>query len=385
MPFAAASSEHPLATHAVGEVVGAVLERLGPEPDLVLLFVTGPFAGTMADVADAVRTLLRPGCLVGATAESVLAGRREIEERAAISIFAANWGGRLRRGSRGVRTVRFGAVRDDGGWRLTGSDAVVRRAGTLILLADPSSFPVEGFLDELHRRAPGLTVVGGLASVPPTVGANLLAVDDQIQGHGAVGVLLPEGVPVRPLVSQGCRPVGPQLVVTASSGNLIEEIAGRPALDRLMETVQEVEPDVRRAMSSGLHVGLVVDESHTDPGPGDVLVRPVLGAERSRRAVAVTTEVEVGTIVQFQVRDAASADDDLHEVLAGEQAAGALVFTCNARGTRLFDEPHHDASVVDAHVTAGATAGMFSAGEIGPVGGRPFVHSNAASVLLFDE
>lgn len=384
MPFVAASSEHPLATHAVGEVVGTVLERLGTEPDVVAVFVTGGFAGAMADVAGTVRELLRPRCLIGATAVSVLAGDHEIEDRPAVSLFAASWGGRLRAGVRGVRTVRFGADRTDDGWRLTGTDDLAGAAGTLLLLADPS-FPVEGFVDELHRRAPGLTVVGGLASVPPTIGTNVLVADGHVQRDGAVGLLLPEGVPVRSVVSQGCRPIGAPLVVTASTGTLIEEIAGQPALDRLMETVEQVEPETRRSLTTGLQVGLVLDESADEPGPDDVLVRPVLGAERSRRAVAVGTEVPVGTIVQFQVRDAVSADDDLWTALAGEQAAGALVFTCSARGEHLFGQPDHDATVVDAHVNAGATAGMFCAGEIGPVAGRPFLHQHSATVVLFDD
>jgi small ligand-binding sensory domain FIST len=45
--------------------------------------------------------------------------------------------------------------------------------------------------------------------------------------------------------------------------------------------------------------------------------------------------------VQFQVRDAATADEDLRESLLRArvegQPVGALLFTCNGRGTRLFD------------------------------------------------
>ena len=62
----------------------------------------------------------------------------------------------------------------------------------------------------------------------------------------------------------------------------------------------------------------------------------------------------------------------------------ALVFTCNGRGARLFGEPDHDASVVGDHLDGGPAAGMFCAGEIGPVGSRSFVHGFTASVLLFD-
>lgn len=384
MPFASAVSEHPLATHAVGEVVGAVLERLGPEPDLVVVFVTGPFAGALDDVANAVRELLRPAALIGATAVSVLAGDREIEEEAAIVVFAASWDGRLRGGPKGIRTVRFDADRTDDGWHLTGSDDLTAEGGTLILLAEPASFPVEGFLDELHHRNPAVTVVGGLASVRPEVGANRLVIDGDHLDRGAVGVFLPDGVPVRTVVSQGCRPVGEPLVVTAARGNLIEEIAGRPALERLMETADSVSPEDRSAMARGLQLGIVLDERREEFVAGDFVIRNVLGADRANGAVAVGADVEVGTTVQFQVRDADSAAADLQDALAGEAVAGALVFTCNGRGRHLFGVPHHDATAVNAHVAGDATAGMFCAGEIAPVAGRPFLHGFTAALVLFD-
>ena len=91
-----------------------------------------------------------------------------------------------------------------------------------------------------------------------------------------------------------------------------------------------------------------------------------------------------GTTIQFHVRDAESADEDLRALLAGASSQAALVFTCNGRGTRLFDEPHHDASAINVELDGGATSGMFCAGEVGPIRGRNFVHGFTASVLLFD-
>ncbi|MCB0977516.1 MAG: FIST C-terminal domain-containing protein [Acidimicrobiales bacterium] len=384
MPFVAASSEHPLATHAVGEVVGEVLERLGTGPDLAVVFVTGPFAGATADIARTIRELLWPANLLAATAVSVVAGSHEIEGRAAVSLFAASWGGRMRLGSRGARTVRFAAEREASGWHLTGTEQISEGDATLLLLAEPNSFPLEESIEGLHERHPNLTVVGATASVPPTVGANLLVADGHVQDHGAVGVLLPAGTPLRVGVSQGSRPVGPALVVTAADGNLIEEIAGRPALDRLMEIVEDADPLTKHAMASGLGLGIVLDESHDEPEPGDVLVRPVLGGERNRRAVAVGSVVDVGTTVQFQVRDPTAADDDLHGLLDGEEAEAALVFKSEQRGEAFFGFPDHDAAVVDGHVRAGATAGMFGTNVTGPVAGMPAVHDRSAVVVLFD-
>jgi small ligand-binding sensory domain FIST len=89
--------------------------------------------------------------------------------------------------------------------------------------------------------------------------------------------------------------------------------------------------------------------------------------------------------VQFHVRDAATADEDLRLALAGEPAVAALLFTCTGRGSGLFGEPDHDAGLVHDAVGRGAVAGVASAGEIGPVGLRNFVHGYTASVLLFDE
>ena len=62
-------------------------------------------------MANAVRALLRPRVLVGATASSVLADDQEVEDRPAVVLFAASWGGRLRTGPGGallsVMTVTY--------------------------------------------------------------------------------------------------------------------------------------------------------------------------------------------------------------------------------------------------------------------------------------
>ena len=377
-------SEHPLPTHALGEVVGQVLEQVGPSPDFAVLFATGGYIGAVEDLASTIRRTLAPRCLIGCTAGAVLAGDREVEDQAALVLFAGDWQGRMRVGGQGVRAVRFEARRHLDGWLLNGTDDVAVDGATLVLLADPFSFPVDGFLAELNRRSPALTIVGGLASAGAGPGGNRLIADEQVVDSGAVGLFLPPGVPVSALVSQGCRPVGEAWVVTAGRDNLLEELGGRPALDRVLETADAASPDDRNLMARGLQVGLVVDESKDDLGTGDFLVRSVLGADKTTRAVAVGADVAVGSTVQFQVSDALSADEDLRHGLSGCEGRGALVFLGNGRGAALFGMRHHDAMLIDDHIDGGATAGMFCAGEVGPVGGQAHVHNLTASMLLFD-
>jgi small ligand-binding sensory domain FIST len=384
--FASALSEHPDAAEATGEVIGAVLERLGTEPDVAAVFASPQHRDDFGDMAAAINRMLRPGVLVGTTAVAVLGGPREVEDAPALGL----WAGRL---VAPPRAVRLQATRTSAGIALQGLSASTFEPGdALILLADPFSLPVDAIIDALATlELPGsddavsIPVVGGMASAATAPGGNRLVVDDEVMSSGGVGVVLPGGVATSAVVSQGCRPVGDPMIVTQAEGNLVMEIAGRPALDRLDDLVHAADDEERALLASGLQIGIAIDEHRATFERGDFLIRGVVGADRRRRALAVGDRVEVGTTVQFQVRDAVAADEDLRAMLADASGDAALVFTCNGRGQRLFGEPDHDARVVHETLGAPALAGMFCAGEIGPVGGRSFVHGFTASVLVFSD
>lgn len=375
--FGAALSEHPVAAHATGEVVGSLLEQVGEEPDAVFVFATGAHVGAFEDVVSAVHATMRPRALLGATAVSVIGGAREVEEQPALALWAG--------AAAGARARWFAAGdRGGGSWSFTGpSDDELAAASTLVLLADPTSFPATPWLEHLGERHPHLRVVGGMASSGFAPGANRVCVDGAVRSSGAAGLLLGPESEVTTVVSQGCRPIGDPLTVTRAERNVLYELAGRPALERLEEVLSALSPDELAMARQGLHLGRVIDEHKVDFERGDFLVRNVLGADRDVGAVAVGDRVEIGDTVQFQVRDRRSADEDLRLLLDGHEARSALVFTCNGRGVRLFGGPDHDARVVAQSIDSRAVAGMFCAGEIGPVGDRCFVHGFTASVLLF--
>jgi small ligand-binding sensory domain FIST len=383
--FASALSEHPDPAEATGEIIGAVLEQLGTEPDVAAVFGSPQHRDAFGDMAAAIKRMIRPGVLVGATAVAVLGGTREVEDSPAIGL----WAGRL---AARPRPLRLQATRTPSGIALQGLFASTFEPGdALLLLADPFSLPVEAIVDALAAlEIPGpdqetltVPVVGGLASAANTPGGNRLVLDDEVMSAGGVGVVLPGGVATTTVVSQGCRPIGDPMIVTRAEGNLVIEIAGRPALDRLDDLVRAADAEERSLLASGLQIGIAIDEHRATFERGDFLVRSVVGADRRQRALAVGDRVEVGTTVQFQVRDAVAADEDLRAMLADATGDAALVFTCNGRGQRLFGEPDHDARVVHDTLGSPALAGMFCAGEIGPVGGRSFVHGFTASVLVF--
>jgi small ligand-binding sensory domain FIST len=377
--FASALSQHPIAANAVGEAAGEILERLDGEGcDLAVCFASTHHVGAFEDIGPALRNILEPRVLVGGTAVAVAGGPHEIEENPALTVFAARLDGAT------LTPVTLRVQETPDGAALTGWPSLDRSPASLLLFADPFTFPVDAFLQRVNRDLPGLQIIGGLASSAGSPGGNRLVLDDRVVDEGAVGVFVDGGgIEVRTLVSQGCRPIGRPYVVTRGEQNLIEELGGRPAIERLQELADAASEEERELLRRGLHVGLVVDEHKAEFSRGDFLVRNLLGADESSGALAVGEQVSVGQTVQFHVRDAGAADEDLREMLTGVDAEAALLFTCNGRGRHLFTVPDHDAGMVENLLGPIPLAGAFCAGEIGPVGGRNFLHGFTASLALF--
>lgn len=379
MDFASALSRHPVPGQALGEAVGSVLEQIGERPDLVVVTVTRPHAGALEDIVAAVDALLHPLGLVGCAAESIVGRGSEVEELPAISLWAGRVGPLVPLELTATRTT-------DDDWRFDGLPAALGFApSALIVLADPFTFPMGEFAEHLTATRPGLPVVGGYASGASWPGGTRLALGDRVLSSGAVAVMLGPATEVVPVVSQGCRPFGRLLTVTGVERNLVREIAGRPALDCMVDEIAQHlgRADIAGIEGNGVLLGHCVDTRVLDPGPADLLFRPLVGAERASGALAIEGRLPLGSMVQFAVRDARTAHADLAAILADRQADAALLFTCNGWGTRLFDVADHDARVVGRLLGPVPLGGMFAAGEFGPVGAGNFVHTLAASLALF--
>lgn len=379
MGFASALSEHPITAHAVAEVAGAALEQVGAGPDLVLLFMTSHHAGALEDAAGAVRTILEPGALLGCAAAAVIGIAREVEDGPGVGLWAGNTGPVV------PVTLESQSVGEDealvGGW----PESLPFDPTALLLLADPFSFPGGPFLEYLGDHYPDLPVLGGMASAARGPGGNRLLLDGTVRAAGAVGVFLGPTVSVEAVVSQGCRAIGPPLAVTRCDDNVIYELAGGPALERLQDLLNRgVTPeDAHLIRATALHIGLLLDGPTGEHDREEFLIRKVLGGNSEHGAVIIDEALELGTVVQFHVRDDISADEELRDLLGEHMAESALVFTCNGRGMQLFGEPDHDATVVADAFGPIPTAGFAAAGEFGPVGRRNFLHNSTASIALF--
>jgi small ligand-binding sensory domain FIST len=375
-----ARDPHEGAARAAAE---AALGLGGRACDIAVVFASGAHLRAPEETLQGIHEELAPAELVGCGAGGVIGGVREVEEGTAVSVWAAALGT--------GDAMAFHAVieeLEEGVGALAGMPDLEGATGA-IMLADPMTFPAEPVLQSLSGRTPTVPVLGGLASGRGLDDSAILFRGDEVLDNGAVGARF-DGVEILPCVSQGATPVGPELTITAADGHVIAELAGRPALDKLRDTIETLSPADLALIQGGLLMGIVIDSNKPDYVQGDFLVRGLMGADPDSGKVSVAAEVRPGQVVRLHARDARSADRDLREALGmrmealgGMPPAGALLFSCNGRGEGMFGCPDHDAEAVDQVLEGAPAAGFFAAGEIGPVGGEYFLHGFTATLAVF--
>ncbi len=354
--------------------------------DLLVVSITQQLQEHFLEILGNLRTSLRPRHLLAMTAESVIGGDQELERVPAASAMVMQLPG--------VKINTFHLTDDDWDEVLADDDALRKRLDAddvraFLMAADPFTTPVVQMLDSCSRLFPQAPIIGGMASGMSQAGEARLAADDHIHSTGLVGVSISGPIQVDCIVSQGCRSIGPTFTVTKGNRNVVEELNGKPALAAIEEMVNALPNRDRQMLASGgLQVGRVIDEGKGNFGRADFLIRSLVGVRRESGAILIGDLIQVGQTLQFHVRDAQAADEELRLLLEGEsllasQPLGAFLVSCNSRGTRLFEQPHHDVKMVRQILGNIPVAGFFAAGEFGPVGGRNFIHGHTASMALF--
>jgi small ligand-binding sensory domain FIST len=367
----------------VKETARSALEEAGGRVSCAVAFCTADYREHFADFAETLQLHAHIPLLIGCSSSGLVGTGAEAESGSGFSLLL------LHLPHSKVAPFSFSdatapAWDDPEAWR--------RAAGgedmdAWILLADPLSVPVEKWLATWSAAFPGTPCIGGLASGGMTGEEIFVFRNRDFIEDGCVAIGLRGGVQVRTLVSQGCRPIGEALPVTAAAENIIQTLGSRPACQVLEDAFQSLSPREKERARGNLFAGLATTEYRDEFHRGDFLIRNILGADQSSGAVAVAALPRIGQTIQYQLRDGTAADEELHH-LAGLLAAdgvkpfASLLFSCGGRGRALFGTANHDAAVLAEYFTPHPSAGFFCNGEIGPVGGKNFVHGYTASAAL---
>ncbi len=388
--FASALSDEEPVGDALDEVLGEIGQSLGDGPvDLAVVFVTPHHRREFDRIAEEISRRLSSRVAIGVTAAGVVGTGAEIEKRAGLSVLAARLPG----------TWLSPFTYEQLNWPEDADDpAALRRAmlgenhagedpAAILLFPDPFSTPMVKLLPAMNAAMPGVPIVGGLASGSRETGGNRLMIGGTVMHEGAVGVAIGGAIRVDCFVSQGCRPIGQPWIITKAQNNIIQEIGRRPVLAAIQEMADALEEVDRAAIEGGLLMGRVISEFRDSDARDDFLIRNIIGADRDSGYIAVADLVRVGQTIQFHVRDAESAAQQFDALLAEQAelggAAGMLLCTCNGRGSSMFNTPNFETGTVRRHLGDVPLAGLFAAGEIGPIGRENFLHGFSASVAVF--
>ena len=387
MRFASSITESTQLDRAVEELLAPIDARVTPGMvDLGLLFCTAHFEDDLEEIIDRLAHALPGAVLLGCTAEGTIGCEKELERTPSITLLVASLPG--------VAIRPFYLQQDDltsietlPDWeRIVGVSPESNPA--FIALGDPFAFAVHDFVDQLSDAFPGAPLVGGVASAAAKPKQNRLFINADIHREGLVGVALSGNFLMDTVVSQGCRPIGTPFVITKAERNVIHELGAKPALHQLHEVYVGLSKEDEKLAKQSLLIGRVIDEYRDQFTRGDFLIHNIVGVDRQSGAVAMAGHARVGATVQFHVRDAATASEDLRSLLsphANTGVRGALLFGCNGRGTNMWSEPGHDAHMLHEMLGDVPVAGFFCGGEFGPIGARNFVHGFTASIALFRE
>lgn len=355
--------------------------------DLACVFFSPHFAHDGQSLLAIIRKNLCPQIVVGCMGAGVIGGAQEIEEHPGLVL----WG--LRRSHMQITPFHLIPTKNGETFTFEGWPGMLKEKvspQTFLLFADPFSTPIDELFALLERHTLGATAIGGIASGGMNERKSQLILQDKIVETGVVGVAIQGNVKIRTVVSQGSQPIGERYVVTKVDQNVIQELGGLPPLERLETTLKALGETEREQAANGLQVGIAMDEHRAEFGPGDFLIRDLLGADRPSGHLAIADFVQEGQTIQFHIRNPKAAGEDLVELLTWErqqcpqeEPKGALLFSCNGRGQRFFQKPHHDIAAVQQSMGRMPIAGFFAGGEIGPVAGKNYLHGYTASLALF--
>ncbi|MBI5817925.1 MAG: FIST C-terminal domain-containing protein [Verrucomicrobia bacterium] len=391
MRISAAITSETDADKIVSELCGQARAHLGAaKVDLALLFVSPRFVGALPDLIEDIHLHLGARCLVGCTGAGIIGEDREVERAPAVSLWAASMPGVT------VQPFRITQhqVEESNGPAFWHSELGIgpEDEPSLIFLPDPFSIDATRAVEELGAAYPGRPLVGGLASGGRQAGENRVWINEKVFEDGAIGVALCGAVRLRAIVSQGCRPIGEPLIVTKAQRNVIVELANQPPVVALQETLRALSEQDRQLAQQALFVGRVINEYQSEFHRGDFLIRNIVGLDPNNGAIAIgDREIRPGQTIQFQLRDGATANEDMREMIEKQEASlakhppgGALIFSCLGRGENLFGKPNHDVNLIREKIGPLPLAGFFCNGEIGPVGDKVFVHGFTSVIALFE-
>jgi small ligand-binding sensory domain FIST len=409
MQWINALSTRPSLEAAVSEVVEKIQQNLVGSADLGLVFISSAYASDYSRLVPLILDQLSLPILIGCGGAGIIGmrseqGASEIEGSPALSLTVAHLPN-VEIQPFYLEAAEFPDLDSSPDHWTELVKVAPEKNPQFILLADPFSSRINDLLEGLDFAYAGSVKIGGLVSGGMIEQQGGLFYhwakqrrNTTLYRQGTVGIALSGDIVVDTIVAQGCRPIGQAYQITEGERNIIlemsdtdQESAANPPLNILRDLIPTLSDKDRELAQHSLFIGIARDEFKLQLRPGDFLIRNVLGVDPRHGAIAIGDRVRPGQRVQFHLRDADTSALDLALLLEAYQpdredaspVSGALMFSCLGRGETLYDKPNFDSGLFHRYLQGIPLAGFFCNGEIGPVGGRTFLHGYTSAFALF--
>lgn len=364
----------------------ACLESLGGDPDLVFAFVSSDYKRHLKDLIEVLKVYGHADEIIGSSGDGLIGVGEEGENISGASLLFLRFpGAELIRNEISESTIYKSA--DGIPWNELVTTGEGESRGW-ITIANPINIDLDSWVRPWNSAFPDVPTFGGLASGGPEEDDIFLFNENGLTDDSLVAVHFAGEIRLGGVVSQGCRPIGEPFTITKVARNQVLTIGQRHAFEVLEEAYQSLDFEDRIVADGKVCAGIAMNEYVDDFKSGDFQIRHILGAKADKSALALGAYPRVGQTMQFQLRDKETADEDLRRQCKESidkfgTPLGSLVFAGAGRGVSLFGEPNHDVGVIEETFGKIPLGGLFSNGQLGPVGGRNFVHDHTVSAVFF--
>lgn len=343
--------------------------------DWALVFCTVDYLSTPSELLRILARVTGTDQIVGSSGAGILTGEGEIEGASgmAVLVFSSD---RVR-----AHPFLFQPLRE------RDQDVAAEIARVIGIEPGPESLAVifpdaynsrpNRILQAVETKMGFLPIVEAGSSENGDRGATFQLFGDKVATNAVAvaGVVLTGSFDVAIDMTQGCQPITEPMTITQAQGNVIFEIDSRPAFEVFAKVIKgPLLDDLRRALAV-VFVGLPSDSQRNSVGPGEYLVRNILGFDPQKGILAVGEEVAEGQHLIFALRDAQRARGDLAQMLQrqvanlrGRSPQMGLYFNCCARGTSLYGISDIDTAYIRNSLGDFSLIGFFGNYELAPLG-----------------
>lgn len=372
----------------------AALKALGKAgisaPDFVFVFATVGY--NQQELLRSIRNATSGAPLSGCSGEGIITQDSVTESNFGVCVMVIS-SDELRFSN--VRIKEIGQQPYTDGERLAQEVTPLLSADSIacFMLADGLLFNFDpfmaGFEKKLNREKP-LPVYGGLAADDWSAQKTFQYHDEEVFSDGISCVVMSGSGNLVCGISHGCVSVGSRQTITRSTGNIIYEIDGVPALEAMKDYFPEGWKEYWSKTAVNLCLGFKTPE-HIKTGYEEHIIRFIIGKNDLQGSISVQSEIREGSEVWLARRDKElitngilTISSHINGQLDGRKPKFVFHFDCSGRGKVVFREREKMELVKLIQKGLGEDIpwiGLYTYGEIGPIENSNCFHNFTAVIV----